>query len=289
MDYQLLDCGDFYKIERFGKYILARPEPQALWPLTKSLDAWKQEVDAYYDRKRSDVISNKEESGVWTYKQKLDDNWVLRVGRYADTDINCKLAFTAFKHVGIFPEQKGNWEFIANEVKTRKLSGNMLNLFAYTGISSLVGAASGLKVVHVDAVKQVINWSNENRQLSNLEPTIAWVVEDAMKFLKREVSRGKLYTAIILDPPTYGRGPNGEKWMLEKELFNLLNLAKKLLAQQNSFLIINLYSLNITPMLLQNILDEAGLWNQDSAITEQFLDYGDSKKLPLGVCARIIR
>ncbi len=288
MDYELIDCGDFYKIERFGPYRVARPEPQALWALQKSLDQWKKEVDAFYERKKTDVVSNKEESGNWIFNQKLPDNWIIDIGKFNDKSIRAKLAFTAFKHVGIFPEQMGNWDFIADYIREKNLSGSLLNLFAYTGIASLVGASTGLKVTHVDSVKQVVNWANENRELSHLEPSISWVIEDAMKFLKREVVRGKKYSAIILDPPAYGRGPKGEKWILEKELFELLEQCKKVLSEKNSFLIINLYSMNITPMLLENILKEAGLWSKESYTMEQFIPYGEGKKLPLGICGRCI-
>jgi 23S rRNA (cytosine1962-C5)-methyltransferase len=288
MDYELLDCGNFYKIERFGKYTIARPEPQALWDLKTPFEQWKQEVDALYERKKSDVLSNKEESGHWIYNSKVSNNWLIEVGRFGKSSVQCKLAFTAFKHVGIFPEQKENWDFIHKHSQEMNLSGNLLNLFAYTGIASLVGSVSGFKVTHVDAVRQVVNWANENRDLSHIDSNIAWVVEDAMKFLKRENQREKKYTAILLDPPAYGRGPNGEKWVLEKELFDLLSLSKNLLAPKNSFLIINLYSLNITPMLLENILREADLWTEKSYTMEQCIHYGKDKKLPLGICARAI-
>lgn len=288
MEYQLLDCGDFYKIERFGKYILARPEPQALWSLQKPLEEWKKSVDAFYERKKSDVLSNKEDSGNWVTKSSMPDRWQLDCGKFGDKSIQIRLALTSFKHVGIFPEQLDNWNFIYNHTKAEKLNGQLLNLFAYTGVASLVGSVSGLKVTHVDAVKQVVHWANENREISKLEPTISWVVEDAIKFLQREIKREKKYTAILLDPPAYGRGPNGEKWVLEKELFNLLSLCKKLLADKNSFLIINLYSLNITPMLLESILKEANLWSPNSHTIEQYISYGSDKKLPLGVCGRVI-
>ncbi len=288
MDYQLLDCGDFYKIERFGSYTLARPEPQALWALQKPLDVWRTEVDAFYERKKSDVISNKEDSGNWILNANMPNNWVIDCDSFRDKEIKVKLALTAFKHVGIFPEQYDNWQFIYKDTITRKLTGNMLNLFAYTGVASLVGSIAGLKVSHIDAVKQVVNWANENRELSKIDANISWVVEDAIKYLKREITRGKKYTAILLDPPAYGRGPNGEKWVLEKELFHLLNLCKQVLEEKNSFLIINLYSLNITPMLLESILKEANLWSDASHCMEQFIPYGQDKKLPLGVCGRVI-
>lgn len=288
MDYQLLDCGDFYKIERFGEYVLARPEPQALWALKKPLDDWRKEVDAFYERKKEDIKSNKEDSGNWILNSKVPNNWIISLGKFLDQPVQVKLALTSFKHVGIFPEQWDNWNFICQHSRENSLSGNLLNLFAYTGVASLVGNIAGYKVTHVDAVKQVVNWANENREISKLEPNISWVVEDAIKYLQREIKRSKKYTAILLDPPAYGRGPNGEKWVLEKELFHLLSLCKQVLKENKSFLIINLYSLNITPLLLENILKEVGLWSVASQCMEQFIPYGENKKLPLGVCGRII-
>ena len=288
MDYQLLDCGDFYKIERFGSYTLARPEPQALWALQKPLVVWRKEVDAFYERKKDDVKSNKEDSGNWILNSNIPNNWIISLGKFLEQPIEVKLALTSFKHVGIFPEQWDNWNFICEHTKEKSLTGNMLNLFAYTGVASLAGSVAGYKVTHVDAVKQVVHWANENRELSKLEPNISWVVEDAIKYLHREIKRNKKYTAILLDPPAYGRGPNGEKWVLEKELFHSLSLCKQVLEEKNSFLIINLYSLNITPMLLESILKEANLWSDASHCMEQFIPYGENKKLPLGVCGRII-
>ena len=288
MDYQLLDCGDFYKIERFGSYTLARPEPQALWALQKPLVVWRKEVDAFYERKKDDVKSNKEDSGNWILNSNIPNNWIISLGKFLEQPIEVKLALTSFKHVGIFPEQWDNWNFICQHTRENSLTGNMLNLFAYTGVASLAGSIAGYKVTHVDAVKQVVHWANENRELSNLDPNISWVVEDAIKYLHREIKRNKKYTAILLDPPAYGRGPNGEKWVLEKELFHSLSLCKQVLEEKNSFLIINLYSLNITPMLLESILKEANLWSDASHCMEQFIPYGENKKLPLGVCGRII-
>lgn len=288
MDYELLDCGDFYKIERFGKYTLARPEPQAFWHLQTSLDEWIEKIDAFYERKKEDVKSNKEDSGNWVTYNAMPSHWQIDCGVFDKKNIRVKLALTSFKHVGIFPEQFDNWNFIIEHTRQNNLSGNLLNLFAYTGIASLVGSIAGYKVTHVDAVKQVINWGNENRELSQLEPNISWIVEDAIKYIQREIKRGKQYTAILLDPPAYGRGPNGEKWVLEKEIFELLELCKRILLPQNSFLIVNLYSLNITPMLLENILREARLWSDKSICIEQYIPYGNGKKLPLGVCGRVV-
>lgn len=289
MEYQLLDCGDLYKVERFGDYTIVRPEPQAIWSLQKPLIEWKHEADAYYERKTSEVSSNKEDSGTWHYNKSMPNHWTINIGQYGDKNIRVKLAYTSFKHLGIFPEQKDNWDFIYQYSREHHLEGNLLNLFAYTGVASLVAQAAGYQVTHVDAVKPVINWANENRQLSHLESNIAWVVEDAMKYIQRELSRGKSYRAIILDPPAYGRGPNGEKWILEREIYEMLSLCQKLLLPSNSLLILNLYAQNMTPMLLENLLKEVGIWTEYSQIFEQYIPYREDRKLPLGLCARIIR
>ena len=288
MDYELIDCGDGYKVERFGKYVLARPEPQALWHLSKPLEYWVEQADAFFERKKGEIISNKEDSGSWTKKDAMPNSWTMSCGKFGKTELKAKLALTSFKHVGIFPEQFPNWQFIHENVSKNDYAFPMLNLFAYTGMASLAGAAAGSQVVHVDSVKQVINWSNENRMLSNIAPSISWIVEDALKYIKREINRNKKYSAIILDPPAYGRGANGEKWILEKELFDLLLLCKKLLDDKNSFLIINLYSMNISPVLLENILREAGLWSEKSYVFEQTIPYQKDRKLPFGICGRVI-
>jgi 23S rRNA (cytosine1962-C5)-methyltransferase len=288
MDYELIDCGDGYKVERFGKYVLARPEPQALWHLSKPLEYWVEQADAFFERKKGEIISNKEDSGSWTKKDAMPNSWTMSCGKFGKTELKAKLALTSFKHVGIFPEQFPNWQFIYENVSKNDYAFPMLNLFAYTGMASLAGAAAGSQVVHVDSVKQVINWSNENRMLSNIAPSISWIVEDALKYIKREINRNKKYSAIILDPPAYGRGANGEKWILEKELFDLLLLCKKLLDDKNSFLIINLYSMNISPVLLENILREAGLWSDKSYVFEQTIPYQKDRKLPFGICGRVI-
>jgi 23S rRNA (cytosine1962-C5)-methyltransferase len=218
----------------------------------------------------------------------MPNSWTMSCGKFGKTELKAKLALTSFKHVGIFPEQFPNWQFIYENVSKNDYAFPMLNLFAYTGMASLAGAAAGSQVVHVDSVKQVINWSNENRMLSNIAPSISWIVEDALKYIKREINRNKKYSAIILDPPAYGRGANGEKWILEKELFDLLLLCKKLLDDKNSFLIINLYSMNISPVLLENILREAGLWSEKSYVFEQTIPYQKDRKLPFGICGRVI-
>jgi 23S rRNA (cytosine1962-C5)-methyltransferase len=289
MDYQLIDCGNGYKIEQFSKYIIARPEPQAFWELKQPLSYWYENADAFFERKKSDVISNKEDSGSWIKKEAMPSSFSMHIGKFGSHKIEAKLSLTSFKHLGIFPEQFSNWEFLYEVISKADLDYPMLNLFAYTGMASVVSAAAGIQVVHVDSVKQVVNWCNENRILSGVEPKIAWVIEDAMKYLRREVNREKKYSVIVLDPPAYGRGANGEKWVLEKEIFELLRLCKLLLAPKKSVLVINLYSMNISPVLLQNILVEANLWNANSVVFEQYIPYNNNKnKLPLGICGRII-
>jgi 23S rRNA (cytosine1962-C5)-methyltransferase len=287
LDYELIDCGNGQKLERFGKYILSRPEPQAFWEPHLTEEEWKKRADAIFERKKGDVLSNKEDSGNWMVKENMPNSWIIDC-KLQDKVLKSKLALTSFKHVGIFPEQFDNWQFIHKLLMEHDYTGPILNLFAYTGMASLAASATSNHVVHVDSVKQVVNWANENRVLSGLDPNISWVVEDAMKYIKREEKREKKYGGIILDPPAYGRGPNGEKWILEKEIFELLKTVKSIIKTQNSFLIINLYSMNITPILLENILKEANLWSSNASCFEQYIPYQNDRKLPLGICARVM-
>ena len=206
-DYELIDCGDFEKLERFGKYITIRPEPQALWDKKLSEREW--EKAAYVK-----FISKNSSSGTWKKLKEMPDRWNIEyaVGsKPSSVNLKFRLALTAFKHVGIFPEQAVNWDYIFESVNTMKAeTPRVLNLFAYTGAASLAAKAAGADVTHLDSVKQVVTWSRENMELSNLSD-IRWVVEDAMTFVKREVKRGKKYNGIILDPPAYGHGTDGEK------------------------------------------------------------------------------
>jgi 23S rRNA (cytosine1962-C5)-methyltransferase len=248
-DYELIDAGGFEKLERFGAHTLIRPEPQAVWNKSLTDAEWTARAQAVFARDK-----NSQEKGQWQLKVKMPERWNMA---YATPllDLRAKLTLSSFKHVGIFPEQAVNWDFIAEKLNAIPVEKpTVLNLFAYTGMASLAAKAHGADVTHVDAVKPVISWSRENMELSGLD-NIRWVVEDAMKFVKREVRRGKKYNGIILDPPAYGRGPSGEKWLLEEQINELIGLCAELLEKKNHFFIINLYSLGFSALILDNLID----------------------------------
>jgi 23S rRNA (cytosine1962-C5)-methyltransferase len=284
-DYELIDCGDFEKLERFGLYITIRPEPQAVW--SKKLDPKKWELMAHV--KFNPVSSS---SGSWQKLKPMPDQWMMQyqlqnLNEEADNHlIKFRLGLTAFKHVGIFPEQASNWDFIYTACKEIKVKPvKVLNIFAYTGGASLAANAAGARVTHVDSIKQVVSWANENMQISN-QSDIRWVVEDALKFVKREEKRGNKYHGIIMDPPAFGHGPNGEKWKLEEQLNELVNAAFNLLEPDNNFLILNAYSLGLSSLILENLLiEKSGLQLKTG---ELFLQATSGVKLPLGVFGRFL-
>lgn len=279
-DYQLIDSGSFEKLERFGPYIVSRPEPQAIWDKSLSDAEWDRQTNAVFKRDK-----NSQEKGQWVTKGDMPERWVVQY-RSGKLHLRAKLALSSFKHVGIFPEQATNWDYIS-----QKLSGvkedkpSVLNLFAYTGIASLAAKASGADVTHVDSVKQVISWSRENMELSGLT-NIRWVVEDALKFVQREVRRGNQYNGIILDPPAYGRGPDGEKWLLEENLNEILRLCAQLLKKENYFFIINLYSLGFSALIVDNLIKAHFGKDINHEYGELYIPDSFGKRLPLGVFSR---
>jgi 23S rRNA (cytosine1962-C5)-methyltransferase len=287
-DYALLDCGDFEKLERFGNYVLIRPEPQAMWSRLWSTDDWNSLAHARFirDIKGSNRFGENENGG-WKFFKSMPQQWQIC---YESTELklNFKLSLTSFGHIGVFPEQAGNWEFIYNEI-TRKRDKNprVLNLFAYTGLASLAAKAAGAEVTHLDSVRQVVNWANENMNLSGLD-NIRWVVEDAMKYVQREVKRGKKYNAIILDPPAYGRGPSGEKWILEENLNELVKLTAQILEPENSFYLLNMYSLGFSSMIGLNLASNYFHKSRKEA-GELYLHSNTGFDLPLGTYLKIIR
>lgn len=279
-DYQLIDTGGFEKLERFGQYILSRPEPQAIWDKSMSQQEWDKQANAVFKRDK-----NSQEKGQWVSKPDMPDRWNIQY-RSGSLHLRAKLALSSFKHVGVFPEQATNWDYIAKKVKSiPEDKPSVLNLFAYTGLASLAAKASGADVTHVDSVKQVINWSRENMDLSGLN-NIRWVVEDALKFVQREVRRGNQYNGIILDPPAYGRGPDGEKWLLEENLNEILRLCSLLLKKENFFFIINLYSLGFSALILENLIKAHFGDKISHEFGELFIPDSFGKKLPLGVFSR---
>lgn len=275
-EYELLDCGNFEKLERFGSVVIRRPEPQALWDKVWDEVEWKKRTDITFKQKGS-------HNGEWINPKKLPTKWHLPY-QTADYKLKFNLSLTSFKHVGIFPEQAANWDYIYNKLKGMS-EPKFLNLFAYTGGASIAAKAAGADVTHVDSVKQVISWSKENMEASKLD-NIRWVVEDAMKFVKREVKRGKIYQGIILDPPAYGIGANGERWQLEDSINELLKDIALLLDPKEHFLILNVYSLGLSALLVQNLVKQNFKQSHSLENGELFLQARSGIQLPLGILAR---
>ena len=275
-DYELLDCGDFEKLERFGDLILIRPEPQAVWPKAWAESEWEKR---YHIRFKGRSAT----SGDWIKKNKnIPDRWHISY-KNKEVEIKFRLALTSFKHVGIFPEQAVNWDYISSTVKKFKTpEPKVLNLFAYTGGASLIAKAAGADTTHVDSIKQVVTWANENQEISNLKD-IRWVVEDALKFVQRELKRGKKYNGIILDPPAYGHGPKGEKWKLEDHIKDMMTDVVKLLDPEEHFLILNTYSLGFSSVIVENLIKSALPKVKNLEIGELFLNATSGVNLPLGV------
>ena len=278
-DYELLDCGDFEKLERFGEVILIRPEPQAVWAKALPEADWTKLHHIRFKGKSAT-------SGEWVKKNaKSPDRWNIAY-KNEDIAIKFRLGLTSFKHVGIFPEQAVNWDFIAQQVKRFKNPDpKILNLFAYTGGASLAAKAAGADTTHVDSIKQVVTWANENQELSSLA-NIRWVVEDALKFVKRELKRGKTYNGIILDPPAYGHGPNGEKWKLEDHIQEMMHDVMQLLDPEEHFLILNAYSMGFSSVIIENLLKSSMPSIENLHCGELYLQASSGCKLPLGVFGR---
>lgn len=283
-DYELIDSGDFEKLERFGAYVLRRPEPQAIWHKSLAESEWRRIADASF--LRDERNERNDERGEWRLSPKMPSRWSIRYD-YRDMHLSMRLGLTSFKHVGIFPEQAANWNFIYDRCIAKR-GAKVLNLFAYTGGASLAARAAGAEVTHVDSVKQVVTWSRENMEASGMDG-IRWIVEDAMKFVKREVRRGNRYDGIILDPPAYGRGANGEKWVLEENIAQMLECCAELLVPKDSFLVFNLYSMGLSSTLARTIVHQMfGVPSHEEYGELYFADRA-SKELPLGTYYRFTR
>lgn len=244
-DYEILATGNGMKLERFGNIILNRPDPQIIWDKTNNpiWNTW----DGYYHRSTKG-------GGYWEFKKKLPEYWTIKYH-----DLTFKVSPTNFKHTGIFPEQATNWDYITEKIKScQEKEIRILNLFAYTGCATMVASHAGAdEVVHVDASKGMVDWAKENMKLSHLENNkIRFIVDDVIKFLEKEKRRGRTYHGIIMDPPSYGRGPNKEVWRLEDNLQELLDKTKDILDENYSFLLINSYTAGISPTSLNNILKQ---------------------------------
>ncbi len=277
-DYELLDSGNFEKLERFGKYITIRPEPQAVWdPVLKTAE-WEKLAHLKFVPKSSSA-------GDWVkLKREAAERWNIGYALPGGKEITFRLGLTSFKHVGVFPEQAVNWDYIYSSLKEMKTpKPKFLNLFAYTGGATLAARAAGAEATHVDSIKQVVSWANENMQLSNLD-NIRWMVDDALKFVKKEQRRGNVYNGIILDPPAFGHGPNGEKWKLEDNINEMAKAVVDLLDPKEHFLILNAYSLGFSAMILENLFRDQ---KKNLETGELFLKANHGGVLPLGVFGKL--
>ena len=279
-DFEVLDTGDGEKLERWGNYLLARPDPQVIWP--KGDEALWRRAQAHYAR-------SDRGGGAWSFMEKLPEKWVVSYN-----GLQFYVRPTGFKHTGLFPEQAANWDYIfrqTSDIAAKTGSRpKVLNLFAYTGAASLAAKCAGADVTHLDSVRQVVTWAHENQDRSGLRD-IRWVVEDAMKFAGREARRGNLYQGIILDPPAYGHGPDGEKWKLDECLFDMMKTVGKILAPENSFLVLNLYSNGFSAILGETVVRQAFGLTSDTALESGELVIMDrfGKNLPLSIFVRLRR
>ena len=242
-DYKILDMADGEKIESWRGIILRRPDPQIVWSKKSNENIWNK-VNAVYHRSKSG-------GGAWEYKSNIPDKWTVN---YKDLTFNIKLM--GFKHTGLFPEQSVNWDYMIDKIKNSNRHIKVLNLFAYTGGATVACAYAGADVVHVDSSKGMVSWAKENIISSNLEDKyVRFIVDDVVKFVNREIRRGNKYDAIIMDPPSYGRGTNGEIWNIENSLYELVNLCTQVLTDNPLFFLINSYTTGMSPKVLENVLN----------------------------------
>ena len=240
-DYEVLDTGDGEKLERWNDIVLRRPDPQAIWPKQRP-EIWRR-TDAHYSRSTKG-------GGEWTFFKELPERWTVRY-----RDLQFYVRPTGFKHTGLFPEQAVNWDWMAGLIRAAGRPVRVLNLFGYTGGATLACASAGAKVTHVDAAKGMVQWAGENRRLAGIDETrVRWIVDDALKFVAREARRGNVYEGILMDPPSYGRGPGGEVWKLENELYGLVEACERVLAKDALFMLINSYTTGLQPAVLNNML-----------------------------------
>ena len=281
-DYQLIDCGDGMKQERWGPHNLVRPDPQIIWPRSGTAPGAKWENwDGFYHRSATG-------GGKWEFRRPLPDHWTIR---YAPLKLTFKIHPTGFKHTGLFPEQAVNWEWFTAKIKVARTAGrevSVLNLFGYTGAATCAAAAAGAKVCHVDAAEGMVKWCRENAALCGLaEAPIRYITDDCLKFVRRELKRGRHYDAIIMDPPTYGRGSTGEMWKLDDHLWPLLDECRQLLSETPLFFLINAYTARLSPTVVANLL--AALLPDRGTITAGEIGLPiqrDGKVLPCGIYGR---
>ena len=273
-EYQLLECGSGMKKERWGDVVTVRPDPQVIWPKSGS-SKWS-DFDAFYFRSKSG-------GGKWDYRNKLPQSWTINYKH-----LKFKISPTSFKHTGLFPEQAVNWEWSMNKIREAKRPIKVLNLFGYTGAASCAALSAGAEVTHVDASKGMVNWCRENVKLSGLQDKVCrFIVDDCLKYVQRDGRRGKTYDAIIMDPPSYGRGKNGETWKIDDNLWELLADCQRILTDQPLFFLINSYTTWLSPTVLTNMLRDICPSNGAYSCGEIGIPIkGDQKVLPGGIYAR---
>ncbi len=281
-EYEVLDAGDGAKLERWGEdktsFILSRPDPQLIWP---------KERPELWDKADGTYIRSGTGGGKWIFKKELPNKWQISYG-----DLKFWISPTDFKHTGIFPEQAVNWDWIGDQIKKSERKINLLNLFGYTGGATIAALAAGASVCHVDASAGMVDWTKDNIILNGLErSSVRYIVDDAMKFVEKERRRGVKYDAIIMDPPSYGRGAKGQIWKIEKMLWPLINSCKDLLSNDPLFLLINSYTTGLGITVIKNILESA-MGNSGGQITSEeiTLPISESKKLlPAGITTRWLK
>ena len=240
-DYEVIDTGDGEKLERWKNIVLRRPDPQAIWPKQQP-ELWEK-ADAWYHRSARG-------GGEWEFRKKMPEKWTINY-----RDLKFYVRPTGFKHTGLFPEQAVNWDWMAGLIRNAGRPVKVLNLFGYTGGATIACARAGAHVTHVDAAKGMVQWAGENRELSKVDETSTrWIIEDAGKFVAREIRRGNTYDGILMDPPSYGRGPGGEVWKLENELYGLVSACAQVLSENALFMLINSYTTGLQPAVLNNML-----------------------------------
>ena len=276
-DYECIDAGNGEKLERWGNFILRRPDPQAIWYTDKKWD----KLDAFYHR------SNKG-GGYWEYFKKLPEYWTVSYKH-----LTFKVSLTNFKHTGLFPEQATNWDFMMNKISKCKDKVKVLNLFSYTGAATMACSSAGADVVQVDSSRGMTEWAKENQKLCGLENNyIRFIVDDCLKFVEREYRRGNKYDAIVMDPPSYGRGPNKEVWKFEDNIYKLIDACIKILSDKPIFFLINSYTTGISSTVLENILKTRLL----PLYPDGYIDSGeiglpitkDNMILPCGIYSRYV-
>jgi 23S rRNA (cytosine1962-C5)-methyltransferase len=287
-DYQLIDSGDFEKLERFGNYTLIRPEPQAIWQKVLPDEEWKRLAHARFAREQPDKFRMTDEvKGGWQRNAGTPESWQINYA-YRDLTLALRLALTGFGHVGVFPEQGENWNFIFDTIQNwNAREPRVLNLFAYTGAASVVARSAGAEVIHVDASRPGLNWANQNMAMNGVSG-IRWVYEDALKFVRREVKRGNRYQGIIMDPPPYGRGPEGEKWTLQEKINELVHLSSQLLEPRKSFFILSMYAVGLSSIAGWNVV-KTHFSVEELNFGEFFLSSRNGRDLPMGTFVRFAR